>query len=177
MRKAQLQGQIIIYIFGILVVSLVLIYGYGAVKRFVSQSEEVAFIQFKTDIKGVMYSVASDYGSVKRKQMDVPPDIKEVCFVDLSESPLNINNLRNNYPLLYDSWLQQHDDNHFHTNIFLIGKGGVAEHFIFAGDDNTGKSYVEVPEPSNYDCIPATSGKIRIRLEGKGDRAVVSGWT
>ncbi len=162
MRKAQISGQMIVYIFGMFITALVIVYGYSAIKDFVKKSDDVALIQFEKELTNTIYTMSSDYGSVKIKTLSVPSGIEEVCFVDLDRDTVDVPG----HPLVYDSWLAQDK-----VNIFLIE--GVAKEFIFAGDIDKDVSYVEV-EGGGHLCIGTPSGKLKVRIEGMGNKALIS---
>src|SRR3989344_76448 len=80
--KSQIYGQVFIYILTILLVSFILVYGYNAVKNFKSRAEQVSCLKFKEDLKNSVDSILSDFGSVKRKDLRVCSNYREVCFVE-----------------------------------------------------------------------------------------------
>src|SRR3989344_4867721 len=84
--KSQIYGQIFIYILTILLVSFILIYGYNAVQNFKSRAEQVSCLKFKEDLKSSVASILSDFGSVKRKDLRLCGNYKEVCFVETFEN-------------------------------------------------------------------------------------------
>lgn len=167
-KKAEVSGEIIVYIFGILVVSLVVIYGYSAIQKFIHQSEEVDHLQFEKELTGTIYSVASDYGTVKIKEFSLPSDITEICFIDLTVTEqAKRDAIKPTHPLIHDSWSSDAP-----ANIFLLD-GKVESKMIFSGDEETGEPYMRISDVAGWFCINSPSGKIKLRIEGKGSHAIV----
>ncbi|HII71285.1 TPA: hypothetical protein HA265_00855 [Candidatus Woesearchaeota archaeon] len=82
MKKAQIAGQVFIYIIAIVVVGLIMVYGYSAIKGFTQKGEQVEYITLKTNMENAFKSIVSDYGSVKRPELDIPGKYRMVCLVD-----------------------------------------------------------------------------------------------
>lgn len=158
MKKA-VAYQVFVYVLSILIVGLVLYYGYGAVKGFGEKEKELQFIKFTTDFENTINSIAPDYGTVRVKSITVPSIFLEVCIVDpdfIGDPPEVLEQNKNDYPLIYDSV-----ESGVERNIFPIPDG---EQF-----------YVKKIElPSGFECFPVTQGQIRVRLEGLGDRTKIT---
>ena len=71
MKKAQIQGQIFLYLLGLFIVSFILLYGYNAMRTFKEKAEQVEFIQFQTNIFSSIKTISSDYGSVKKECLKI----------------------------------------------------------------------------------------------------------
>src|SRR3989338_10330750 len=87
-RKAQIQTEIFVYIIAIVIVGLILIFGYNAVKDFGSKSEQVELLSFKKDMEGTFKTVASSYGEIQIKKLKLPVGFEELCFVNLNSRSL-----------------------------------------------------------------------------------------
>ena len=85
MRKSQIHAQAFVYILAIIIMAMILAYGYKAVRDIVSKGEFASLVNFKTELKTSISSISYDYGSVKNEEFNVPTGFKEVCFVDLSK--------------------------------------------------------------------------------------------
>ena len=168
-KHGQVAGQIFIYILAIIVVSFILLYGYKAIKSFGDRGEQVAYISLKSDLENAFNGIRTDFGSIKRPQLDVPGKYKKLCFIDLKNpsfssvicAPPASSNLeyepgvctgwkvgRNNLYLCPDC-----------TDSFNIGAIKIKQ-----GD----------VENSPYLCIPVINGRVNLQLEGKGDHVYVS---
>lgn len=158
MRRGQLYSQIFIYILTIILVSFILVYGYNAVQNFKKRAEQVSCLKFKNDIVNAIEGVSPDFGSVKRKELQLCSGYTKVCFVETFENP----NLPNDIdPIIRDSILSSTG-----RNVFLLEN--IAKESFYAGKISV--------EPDIL-CIKAVNSKINLRLEGKGNHAVISQWS
>ena len=158
MKKGQIQGQVFIYILTLIITAGILIYGYNAIKKLNATSNEVQLVDFKTKLKSDIETISSDYNSVKTKTYNVPSKVKEVCFYQENPNPplspsINVNIA--NHPLILDSIKDTNN------NVFLVMEDTI-EAMEFSG--------IEID--ANYIpllCIPISSGRLKLKLEGKGD--------
>ena len=161
--KAQLIGQVFIYIITITIVSFLLFYGYSSIVTFKKKADQVSFIQFKNDLQNTIEVLSIDFGSVKVKDFIVPENINTVCFVkSYPGPPSGISAL--NYPIMEDSV-----NSLVNKNIFLIKKN-VEQSFF------TGKIRIE-DEFSNFvdfKCVEVADNKINLRMECFGSHTVIS---
>jgi|SRR3989344_5111575 len=157
MRKSQLYSQIFVYILTIMLISFILIYGYNAIQNFKKRAEQVSCLKFKNDLQNSIESVLSDFGTVKRKELQVCSGYPKVCFVESVESP----NLPKNIDLIIkDSVLSNTG-----RNVFLVEE--TAKESFYAGKISV--------EPDVL-CIKSVDNKINLRLEGKGNHVLLSQW-
>ncbi|MFH1849442.1 MAG: hypothetical protein ABH879_04620 [archaeon] len=165
MRRSQVQ-QVFIYILGMIIVSFILLYGYKSVKVFKERSDTTMLIKFRSGTVSMIKQISSDHGTVRQKILDIPPGFKEICFVDSGFDPgLPPDGFGRDHPIILNLL-----NDGVKANIFLVDE--VAKEYIYAGDDD--KSYVKT-DPSPFLCL--SGEKVRLRIEGKGDHAVISQWT
>lgn len=178
-KKAQTASQIFIYIMSMLIVLLILVYGYKAISGFNKQSDTIVLAEFKTSITGVVDEVRAEWGSVRTREIRVPSEYEGVCFVvpdtsiaeNVFEDALNLDsNLPNlGINLVVDSATEEGS----RDNVFLVGSSIQP---FFLGDDESGSSYIDVPgdqgDPQAL-CMDAVGGKIKIRVTGKGKKAYI----
>jgi tRNA G18 (ribose-2'-O)-methylase SpoU len=155
MKKAQIQGQVFVYILTLVITGAILIFGYNAVKDIIERSEQVEMANFKTNIKSDFDTMASDYGSVKTKTYNVPSKINEVCFYQHGEGSL-YESITSDNPLIADS-IKDTDN-----NFFLVFRDGSIDPI------NLGKIKVN-EENKNFICIKPSGNRLRITLGGLGD--------
>ncbi|MBI2541139.1 hypothetical protein HYV80_00315 [Candidatus Woesearchaeota archaeon] len=156
--KAQLYGQIFIYVLTVILISFILVYGYNAIHNFKSRAEQVSCLKSKNDLVNAIESISTDFGSVKKKEIQLCAGYSKVCFIESFESP----NLPSNIdPIIKDSVMSNTG-----RNVFL-GESTAKESFY------AGKISVE----PDVLCINAVNGKALIRLEGKGNHASISQWS
>lgn len=185
-KKAQIIGQIFVYLAGIIVIGLIVMYGYNAVLHFQEKTQDVALISFKTSLERSLQELSVEYGSVKMKRLDVPAEFSEVCFVDTRDPDddgydashrKNVCDDQPIHPIVCNFWM----DMDTIDNVFLIGPKSVEPFFI--GDDtdpkdNTYPSYFLIMKSTHdnappiitdgWRCYPSERGRITVRLEGIG---------
>lgn len=156
--KAQLYGQIFIYVLTVILISFILVYGYNAVHNFKSRAEQVSCLKFKNDLINAIDSISTDFGSVKKKELQLCLGYSKLCFIESFESP----NLPGNIdPIIKDSILSNTG-----RNVFMAEN--MAKESFYAGKISV--------EPDIL-CIKAVNSKINIRLEGKGNHVAISQWS
>jgi len=159
MKRAQLIGQVFIYILTIIIFGAIILYGYRAIQKMGSRADEVLRIQLQKDISDAIEKI--DYGSVTKKELMLPKKFNEICFVDLKR--LADDDLEDYYPLVYDSWSEEAP-----ANMFLIQDVLTVEPY-YIGDITI--------QDEGWICIPSVQGKVAVRLEGKGKYVELSKWT
>ena len=163
-RKSQLYGQIFIYVLTIVLVSFILVYGYNAIQNFRDRAEKVSCLKFKNDLSNAVKIISSDFGSVKRKDIDLCAGYTQVCFVETFDE-FNRQNPQGNIipidPIVKDNILSNTG-----RNVFLIQD--LAKDSFYIGNISI--------EPDVL-CVKVLNNKISLRLEGKGDHASISQWS
>jgi len=154
-KRAQMIGQIFVFVVAALIFILILTYGYRAISNFLARSEQVALIDFKADLESSVEVIKRDYGSVRKVELRLPKRYTELCIVDVNKCEA----LAKSRPLMYSLCLAGSE------NVFLVPK---QETPIFLPD-------ISVPEPG-YVCVPVASGNVVLRLEGLGKSTLVSEW-
>ena len=155
-KKAEISGEIFIYILAIVIFALTLLYGYKAIAFFNEKGEQISYAQMYNDLKQEVEKVEGDtYGTVKKYIMDVPGGYQKACFVN--SKGREPRGLSGNYPLIQTS-LEYTSD-----NLFLYPPG---DRSFDIGD-------IEV---SGENCIDVVGTKVTLRLESLGDHVKVSSW-
>lgn len=156
-RRAQMLGQVIVFVLAAIIFVLILGYGYRAIISFQEQGRQVALLDFKTELETAIESISRDYGSVRTITLITPSEFTGLCIVDSQDA----GRLRDTHPLLYNAWRSGSE------NVFLlpITKQSFPiklEHIEVYGTD--GKR--------GFLCFENTRS-IKLRLEGMGDRTKV----
>ncbi len=106
MKKAQLMSQPFYYIFIIIVIALVLVFGYRMINNLLNLQEQSKFVQFREDFKKEVNDVyTKNPGTRISQELLIPKDLKEVCFkqfqtyTKVSASPYNSFNVDSLIPL------------------------------------------------------------------------------
>ena len=160
MRKGQIQGQVFIYILTLIITAGILLYGYNAIKGLNENAEQVEFIQFKDDLEKDFKTISSDYGSVKTKTYSVPSKVKEICFYRIGNGPVHPS-----LPEDINPWIADSINDETGNNVFLV-MGNAIEPMKLSKirmDDD------DIP----LLCIPISSSRLKLRLEGLGDGVLV----
>jgi hypothetical protein len=173
-KKAMAVGQVFIFIIAGITFALVLIFGYKAVDGFLSQGEEVEFIQFRNDLQSSVKKIYTEYGSVRTEDFHPPGKYKRVCFVDLKYDKINeeMADLCRQDPNACDVWsgIQEglYQDLNEVPNVFLTptADNPITVHTI---------RLIEQGQRTGFLCKDITRGSFNLRLEGKGSYTQLSG--
>ena len=166
MKKAQVQTQIFIYIVAIVVVGMILIFGFRAVKNLGGKAEEVAKIKFGTELQSKFKTVRADYGSIEKIKFLVPQGYREVCFISdsLLATPQEVRDETGKlYTIITDSVVSK-----VKKNTFLVKD--VAEESYYLGS-------IKIQDNRKHLCVPVNVGELKLRLEGKGSHVQVGEWS
>ena len=158
MRKAQLYGQIFTYTLTIILVSFILIYGYNTIANFKNRAEQISCLKFKSDLSSAVEGILSDFGSVKRKDLELCNNYGQVCFVETFERFDRQNPQGTNNGFIIDSVKSDTG-----RNAFLINSG--APDSFYAGNISVNADVL---------CINAVDNKISLRLDGKGNHVLLN---
>lgn len=158
MRKAQIYSQIFIYILTIFLTAVILVYGYKAIENFRKRADQLACLKFQNELKNAIESIYSDYGSVKKKDLQLCSPYTKVCFVESLSQPTIPANAD---PIIKDSILSKTG-----KNVFFLEKS--AKESFQAG---------KISVDPDILCIKASNNIISLRLEGRGEYALLSEWS
>jgi hypothetical protein len=156
-RKSQIMGQVFVFILAAALFILILTYGYKAIAGFGQRSEQVALVEFQTQIESSVRSISLDYGSVKKTELTLPSKYTEICFVDLDTEPSE--EFEAEHPRMHEAWVSGTQ------NVFLVP---MEESPINVGDIYLGSD--------GYLCLPIAGGRVDLRLEGLGNKAGITQW-
>jgi hypothetical protein len=85
LRKSQI-SQVFTYIASILVIGLLVVFGYKAIAMMMNKQCDAKRVIFEKSLLDFIDQY-SDYGSVQEELMKTPCDVKEICFADASYCP------------------------------------------------------------------------------------------
>jgi len=157
MKRAQIYSQVFIYLLSIILVSFILIYGYNSIQNFKKRAEQVSCLKLRNDLTNAVESISGDFGSVIRKDLQLCNGYSKICFVETFENPILPGSAD---PIIKDSVLSNAG-----RNVFLVEN--TAKDSFYAGKISV--------EPDLL-CINAVSGRVSLKLEGKGNHAAISQW-
>lgn len=156
-EKGQIYSQIFIYILTIVLISFILVYGYNAVQNFKKRAEEVSCLKFRNDLQNAVEGISSEFGSIKRKDLQLCNGYSKVCFVESFEKP--------NLPAYVDPIIKDSVLSNTGKNVFLIGN--LARESFYAG---------KISVEPDVICVTTVNGKVSLKLEGKGNHVLLEEW-
>lgn len=158
MAKAQITGQVFVYIMAIIVVGLVFLLGYKYISTLIPlkcDAERTSFV--KTIEK---YADNYDgYGEISSEKIKAPCEYKQVCFVDTNA--IKIKETEGIYNLIIKASVGEGSE----QNIFLIGKKTEAVGYS-----------KKIAVKDNIVCINKTGTSFNIRFKGDSEKTFVEGF-
>ena len=172
-------SQVFVSIMAVIVFAVVLLFGYRAITDVIAKGDRVAFIMFKTDLERAVRTVAADYGSVTvfgaQHPLTIPARYRRACFVDLDRRPpASCSTMLS--PVICDAWQWAFDSGGYaagEANMFLEPLGELPIKVVRITLD-TNRNLMEDAADAGYLCIPTAANRLDLRIEGRGDHAMVS---
>ncbi|MCK5283533.1 MAG: hypothetical protein KAK00_09085 [Nanoarchaeota archaeon] len=163
-HRAQNVGQIFTYIVTIVIIAVILLFGYNAIRDFKQKADQISMVDFQNNLESSIKSI--EYGSLRNKVFTLSNDYKEVCFVnnhntdDYGDYDFDV--IFKDYPIIRDVV-----ESGTRKNIFLIkDKKEVAEKFEIGKISFSGDSILK--------CFDVINSKLSIAIEGKGNHVIIS---
>ena len=158
MKRGQLPSQPLVYILGLIILSLILFYGYRSIRTVQEPAETIAVERFKAELARDISTISNEYGSVINEDYWLPDGFNEICLVDLvGIDKVNPNHLVV-HPLVKDSVMSSVKD-----NVFIIGPQQFEGFYV---------EELNLPPP-HFVCRKTDDRYIRLQFEGRGDSATV----
>ena len=159
-KKGMTVGMVFIFIVAAVTFALIMIFGYKMIADFMTKGEEVEFYQFKSDLETSIKKIYTEYGSVRIEEYSLPMDYERICFVNLD---VEVNEeLCGIDAYACDVWRDAEGYEGADENVFLKPIAPVKIKVYKISMDN------------DYLCLDVTKGRFKLRLEGKGDRTLIS---
>jgi|TARA_B100001971_G_scaffold164052_1_gene154523 hypothetical protein len=157
-KKSQ-ASQVFIYILAIIVFSLVLLFGYKAIKGLITSSEKIDYVHFKAKLESAIKRV--DYGDKLIEEFSIPSGFNEVCFISY-EPGVETPSTTTTYDIIDDSW-----SSNVKANAFLV-----------LSDEDITPFYIEqkmkaTDGANNFYCAPVNKGQIELTIDGVKDYAQI----
>lgn len=161
-KRAQIIGQIFVFILAGLVLALVITYGYKAIKHFTARSEEVALVDFQNDFFTAVEGVKYDFGSIRKTELRLPSKFLGLCVVNIDNCPSSLPILKfpGKTPVSF-AWMPAACETGS-ANAFLIPRFDLLIEDVVVDND--------------FVCVPNLDGRVILKLEGLGKKAKVSSW-
>ena len=157
MRRAQISGQVFVFVFGLMVAGAIIMLGYKLINKIPTEEANIAVLkkEIATEI-----SAAKGYATIKNnKAFGVSRVYTEICFVDLEimdKNPTKIDLI--DKPLIKDSVESKRT-----MNVFLYPTG---EKSLYIED---------MKVADGYKCFPNAKGTVKItKMIGCGDSTLIT---
>jgi hypothetical protein len=160
--KAQISGQVFIYIIAAIVAGLILLVGTKVIMYIIEVTNVVNIDEFKADVQNTVAQISTEYGSVKKKDFRLSSKLNEACFVDSMNEQNEFNSDTktanyNGYAIIENSV-----SNDVKKNVFLLQDKIVKQDF-----------YVDNLEVENHFLCVDNTGLFTVWLKGQGNRALL----
>jgi len=160
--KAEMIGQVFIFILAGLVFVLIITYGYKAVNYFLERQQEVVMADIKTDLDTAIQGIKRSQGSVRKIVLKLPSEYKAICFFDFETCSE-----------IEDAKLPPPNEN---INVMWgVEACKAGSENVFTVPRTPGLSMSEISVDGGYVCVPNNDG-ITLRLEGLGRKSKISAW-
>ncbi len=153
MKKGQIISQVFVYMLVLFVVGIVAVIGTMGVGNLLEKQCLADISKFKGDFAKNVYDT-KDLGEAKIYSHRMPCSFNHICFFD-PIAPIGT-------PKYQSSFIQEYSDS---NNVFLV-KAPQPIRSDMVDAFNTSK----ISLTTRYKCFNATSGRLRVLLEGNGKR-------
>ncbi len=166
-RKSQVAAHALMYILTAVLVVVILVYGYNAVVGFRNSAEQLRMVKFRNDVANAVKNIYFESGTVQIQEISVPAKFDEVCFLETQDlkNPPNYGTL--SIDALMDDAITDFANHKSKQNIFLRDGTGIMKDTFHIEE--------KISVENDLICIRTQNGAIKIRLEGKGNHARISG--
>lgn len=159
LKKGQIQSQIFIYVFALLIISLILFFGVKAISKFKGDTDKVSLVSFISDLNSEIRSITSEYDSIKEVNLDLPKQFKQVCFTDKNTQVSEVS-----IPII-KNYIQDKSK----SNVFILKEQNILEQELKTGEINV-KGNTTSP---HFLCVPNINGKLKFMAKGQGKYAEI----
>ncbi|MFO8015773.1 MAG: hypothetical protein R6U32_01580 [Candidatus Woesearchaeota archaeon] len=161
-RKAQ-AGKVFMYALTLIVVAMILLFGYKAIAKVTETSEAATMAQFKNNLRNKI-DTASSHGRITTEEFETPMKFKAICFV-AEDNPDDLNReFVQDYP-----WGADVADSP--DNAFLFDGQNIDPFKVDNFEIDDGDEFAYGPDAL---CVPINNGQFSLRLEGLGDRTLIN---
>ena len=154
-KKGLTSSNLFSLIQGIIIIGLLLFFGFKYFGDLFNQEEIIEKNQLKETLQNSINSMSSKYGSSKINLFKVNSNYNEICFINTTDKTKLPSTFVKNYPLISNAI-------EIGENVFLMGEN----YYPIKVD----KLQVE----SSVLCIPIKNGNFKINIEGKGEGSLIS---
>jgi hypothetical protein len=174
MKKGIMMGQVITYIVALVVMALILGYGYKAIVDIGGRVEKVSVIKFENELKSKIKALSSQFRSERQVEMALPAEIIKVCFADFDWLTNDIGGTA--FDSSDSAICKTGGDNYDEVSCALWTSKDSNVFFFPANADPLRVEQIQVDYESPQGgsvCGKVSGGRIKLRLEGTGSRTIV----
>lgn len=154
-KKGEMQ-QVFIYILGVVIMGLLLLFAYRGIKSIMVTSEKADLEKFKTDFTNLIDEMSA-YGRGRVDTIKTPANFGKLCLIDQSKAGAT------GVPIVDDS-VSAGSDN----TVYLVSADGVSVE-AFKTDP------MQISEaPGASACFDISLGKVKLNMGGKSKFTVVT---
>jgi len=166
MKKSQIAGQIFVYVLSLIIIGLIVLFGYRAIKMIQDYQVKMDEINFMTRFEEAISK--TDYKDVEIKTFKVPGKYRKICLVSQNHGSLPAID-----PLPLSQWQNTNDDVFLYTGITEFLPMKTSKTLVL--DMPTANAQVDPGEESDSSYLCKTvQGLITLRLEGLGSSVFIS---
>ena len=160
-HKAQIQGQVFVFLLALVVVAAILFMGYKGVQMISEQAKIAQLEKFKDAVKNDV-QLYQDYGSESAViNYRLPSSVQYVCFLELGAYDPNNR--------ICDDSLS--DD--YHLSACNAWESSTHSVFIIPIQKNFELKIKTLAVDGRAFCIKTVLGSIKVKYEGQGDKTLV----
>ncbi|MCB9358625.1 hypothetical protein H6503_01715 [Candidatus Woesearchaeota archaeon] len=167
--KAMMASQIFVYSLSLVIVSIIVIFGYTTITEFIEGSNDVELLQFQKAFESDVDSYSAEFGSVKYLPLAAPNSVRMMCLTDYYSLNTNLRNCNGSTdqpnPIIKDSYGM--NPAREKKNMYLLDSNGNLIDSYYLGNVSV-LPQSGGPAACNYLCIRSIRGVFNIRIEGKG---------
>jgi hypothetical protein len=167
--KSQINSQILVYILAVIIMALVLAFGYKAINDMKVKAADIELITFRSNIQTEISKLAPQYETINVLSLKIPTKFREICFVDLNFATRpggNEPSIPDTYPVIRD---------------LVPGMlNGVEQKNLFLCPKCTDQLYVgniiikdESDQLVGFRCFPVRNGIIKLTVKGRGNGVTI----
>lgn len=151
-------SQTVFYVFGLLVVAIILLAGGIFFTKSSEKHDQLLLTQFEQQFKNDVKRLGAEYGYIQTLKYDLPSAYKQVCFLDVSQKNVLLDSPSlTDYPAIRDAATTSND------NVFVAGKSL----YGFSAENLTLLDY------PYYRCLNIQYGQFEVTLEGAGQKILL----
>ena len=161
-KKSMEIGTVFIYALSMIIIALILYFGYRGIAGIYKASEENTLEQLKLNMKADMSQLAIKFGTTASFEYQMPAKFTRLCFADLYINDSYNKTARNNN--ITDALIKNSISGNLTNNAFLTGES--------TAPFDIGKTRVECSP--FFVCFDRQANKVSFRATGRGTYVLIN---